>query len=125
MKKFCLLLLLVLNTWTLDAQAQRTFTNPLLPAGPDPWITYHEGYYYYTQTGGNRIDIWKVRNPVDLAHAERKTVWTPPPNGSYSKQIWAPEIHFLGGKWYVYFAADDGKNENHRLWVLGSVDISA
>ena len=32
--------------------------------------------------------------------------------------MWAPEIHFLQGKWYIYFAADSGKNIHHRLWVL-------
>jgi GH43 family beta-xylosidase len=32
--------------------------------------------------------------------------------------LWAPEIHFLQGKWYIYFAADSGKNIDHRLWVL-------
>ena len=45
-------------------------------------------------------------------------MWTPPPTGPYSKDIWAPEVHFLKGKWYVYFAADSGKNINHRLYVL-------
>jgi GH43 family beta-xylosidase len=102
------------------ASPRRTFQNPLLPSGPDPWITYHEGFYYYTHTLGDRIDLWKTRNPVDLAHAERRTIWRPPATGPYSKQIWAPEIHRLCGKWYVYFAADDGRNENHRLWVLES-----
>jgi GH43 family beta-xylosidase len=45
-------------------------------------------------------------------------VWTPPATGLYSKNIWAPELHFMRGKWYIYFAADDGKNRNHRLYVL-------
>jgi GH43 family beta-xylosidase len=27
----------------------------------------------------------------------------------------------LNGKWYVYYAADDGLNENHRMWVLESL----
>jgi GH43 family beta-xylosidase len=100
------------------AQAQDTFTNPLLPSGADPWSIYKDGYYYYTNTLGNRIDIWKTKNLADLANAERKTIWTPPAGTLYSKDLWAPEIHFLQGKWYVYFAADDGKNENHRLYVL-------
>jgi GH43 family beta-xylosidase len=98
--------------------AQNTFTNPLLPSGADPWSVYKDGYYYYTHTLGNRIDIWKTKNLSDLATAERKTIWTPPPNTLYSKSIWAPEIHFIRDKWYVYFAADNGKNENHRLYVL-------
>ena len=45
-------------------------------------------------------------------------MWTPPAKGPYSKEIWAPEIHFLQGKWYAYFAADSGKNNNHRIYVL-------
>jgi GH43 family beta-xylosidase len=35
-----------------------------------------------------------------------------------SKEIWAPEIHYIDNAWYFYYAADDGKNANHRMWVL-------
>lgn len=109
---FCLIII------SVSAFSQSTFTNPLLPSGADPWSIYKDGFYYYTHTLGNRIDIWKTKNLADLKTAERKTIWTPPSNTNYSKEIWAPEIHFLQGKWYVYFAADDGKNDNHRLYVL-------
>ena len=34
-----------------------------------------------------------------------------------NQDVWAPELHFLNGNWYVYFAADDGNNANHRLYV--------
>jgi GH43 family beta-xylosidase len=101
-----------------SAVGQVTFTNPLLPSGADPWSIYKDGYYYYTNTLGDHIDIWKTKNLANLKTALRKTIWIPPAGTSYSKQIWAPEIHFIQGKWYVYFAADDGKNENHRLYVL-------
>src|SRR4051812_43232173 len=72
-----------------------TFTNPLLPRGADPWNTYKDGYYYYTQTMGDRIEIWKTRNLADLNNAPHKTVWAPPAGTAYSKQLWAPEIHFI------------------------------
>ena len=98
--------------------AQQTFTNPLLPSGADPWCIYKDGYYYYTNTTGRNITIWKTKNIADLADAEKKVVWTPPATGPYSKEIWAPEIHYLQGKWYTYFAADSGNNFNHRLYVL-------
>ncbi len=98
--------------------SQQTFTNPLLPSGADPWVTYQDGYYYYTNTTGRNITIWKTKNISNLKSAEKKVVWTPPSTGPYSKEIWAPEIHFLQGKWYVYFAADSGNNFNHRLYVL-------
>ena len=103
---------------SISVFGQSTFTNPLLPSGADPWSIYKDGYYYYTNTLGDRIDIWKTKNLADLKMAERKTIWTPPAGTYYSKELWAPEIHFIHGKWYVYFAADDGKNDNHRLYVL-------
>lgn len=102
----------------LAQTAGATFTNPLLPSGADPFSFYKDGFYYYTHTTGNRVDLWKTNNLADLKTAQRKTIFTPPPNTAYSKELWAPEIHFLQGKWYVYFAADDGRNDNHRMYVL-------
>lgn len=96
----------------------QTFSNPLLPSGADPWSIYKDGYYYYTHTTQNKLVIWKTKNLADLKTAEQKTIFIPPPNTSYSKDLWAPEIHFIKGKWYVYFAADDGNNNNHRMYVL-------
>ncbi|MFD0793711.1 family 43 glycosylhydrolase [Mucilaginibacter litoreus] len=97
---------------------QKTFTNPLLPSGADPWVIYHKGYYYYTNSTGHNLAIWKTKNMADLASAEKKVVWTPPANTEYSKELWAPELHFLNGKWYMYFAADDGDNNHHRMYVI-------
>ena len=116
MYKFILLLLIALTVRT--ANAQKTYTNPLLPSGADPWVIYQDGYYYYTNTTGRTITLWKTKNVVDLKSAEKKVVWTPPSTGPYSKEIWAPEIHYLQGKWYVYFAADRGKNFDHRMYVI-------
>ena len=95
-----------------------TFTNPLLPTGADPSVIYREGFYYYMQTTGANLTIWKTRDITDLRDAEKRVVWTPPASGPYSHQIWAPELHFLDGKWYIYFAADSGTNQTHRIWVL-------
>jgi GH43 family beta-xylosidase len=98
--------------------APQMFTNPLLPSGADPWIVSRDGFYFYMQTTGNNLTIWKTRNVGSLATAEKKVVWTPPATGPYSHEIWAPELHYLADKWYIYFAADDGRNETHRIWVL-------
>ncbi|MBS1529168.1 MAG: glycoside hydrolase family 43 protein, partial [Bacteroidetes bacterium] len=101
----------------LSAQ-NKTFKNPLLQSGADPWCIQRDGYYYYTNSTGSNITIWKTRNITDLQHAEKKIVWTPPPNTMYSKELWAPELHFINKKWYAYFAADDGNNNHHRIYVL-------
>ena len=100
------------------SDSSETFTNPLLPAGADPWVTYEDGFYYYMHTTGHNLTLWKTRSLADLSAAEKKVVWTPPPSGPYAHGIWAPELHRLDGAWYIYFAADAGTNATHRLWVL-------
>jgi GH43 family beta-xylosidase len=94
------------------------FTNPVLPSGPDPWAIYHNGYYYYMNTLRNRLAIWKTRDLAFLKSAQKKVIWKAPKHGNYSHDIWAPELHYLNVKWYVYFAADDGHNKTHRIYVL-------
>jgi len=113
--KIALIAVVILISQFVQAQ---TFTNPLLPSGADPWSIYKDGYYYYTHTQQSKLVIWKTKNLADLKSAQKKTIFIPPPNTAYSKELWAPEIHFINGKWYVYFAADDGNNNNHRMYVL-------
>jgi GH43 family beta-xylosidase len=57
-----------------------------------------------------------------LSKIKGSIAWTPPDTGKYANNLWAPELHFLENKWYVYIAADDGKNDNHRVWVLENPD---
>lgn len=90
---------------------QATFTNPLLPSGADPWVIHRDGYFYYTHTVGNKINLWKVKNLNELKQSSPRTVWTPPSTGPNSKAIWAPELHFLDGKWYLYYTATDVNND--------------
>lgn len=99
------------------AQAD-TFTNPLLANGPDPWTIFHEGMYYYIKSSGTSIVLLRTPDITQLRDAESKVIWTAPSGTDHSKEIWAPEIHRLRGNWYVYVAADDGQNANHRMFVL-------
>ena len=100
-----------------DKGGVQTFTNPLLPKGPDPWALWHDGYYYYMHTMGDSLVLWMTKDLTDLRHASQKTIWIPTdPSNSY--HLWAPEIHRIDGAWYVYYAADDGNTDNHQLYVL-------
>jgi len=101
-----------------QSSTRDTFTNPVLDSGPDPWVFFKDGYYYYMNSTGRNLTVRKARSVPDLRNAERKVVWRPPASGPYSRDIWAPEIHFIEGKWYIYFAADEGSNPTHRMWVL-------
>lgn len=118
MRRFVCGLALVCALLPLSAQHAGTFQNPLLPSGPDPWVVEDGGFYYYMNTTGSNLTIRRTRNLADLASADVRVVWTPPATGPYSKQLWAPELHRLNGKWYIYFAADGGKNEGHRIYVV-------
>ena len=104
-----------------EVSTSDTFHNPLLPSGADPWVIQHNGTYYYTNTTGRDLTLWATADMTDLAHARKKIVWTPPADGPYSHEIWAPELHFFDGKWYLYFAADSGTNDTHRIFALENV----
>jgi GH43 family beta-xylosidase len=95
-----------------------TFTNPILHYGPDPWVLKHGDYYYYTHTMQSSIVIYKTKTMSQLKSVKPVTVWTPPNSGDYSKEVWAPEIHFIDNKFYIYFAADNGTNDFHRIYCL-------
>ena len=97
-----------------------TIRNPIAPRGHDPWVIQDNGSYYYCYS--HRGSIWINRHQTlqGACQFEGKSIWTPPRGKPYSREIWAPELHKLQGKWYVYFAADNGKNINHRMYVLES-----
>jgi GH43 family beta-xylosidase len=124
MRKILLFLITFSCTVSGSGQEQRSvaetgiFTNPLFSSGSDPWIMRHKDYYYYCSSAGNGIMIRRGENLDDLKDSKPAKVWTAPEGTMWSKEIWAPELHFLEGKWYVYFAADDGKNKNHRMYVI-------
>src|SRR3984885_5890591 len=95
-----------------------TFTNPLLENGPDPWVVWWKGFYYYSNTSGKNLTLRKTADLADLRNAEEKDVWVPEPGNAWSNDLWAPELHRWGDKWYIYFAADAGDNASHRIYVV-------
>lgn len=96
---------------------QRSFTNPILHEGNDPWVIRQGNAYYYCGSTGGVIFVGKS-DSLQLIGSRTKNVWIPPKGKPYSREVWAPELHFLNGQWFIYHAADDGKNENHQMYVL-------
>ncbi|HEU5015656.1 MAG TPA: glycoside hydrolase family 43 protein [Roseiflexaceae bacterium] len=96
-----------------------TFHNPIVATGADPSVVYYNGSYYLVQSDG---DIWVTRSRTltGLGSGERVRVWQHPDSGPYTREVWAPEMVQIDGRFFVYFAADDGRNENHRMYVLES-----
>lgn len=101
-----------------DFIIESSFTNPLIPRGADPWVTQKNGTYYFTYTQGSKLVLYETKALSELALAPQHNAWIPDPEGPYSKNIWAPELHEINNKWYIYFAADNGVNANHRMYVV-------
>ncbi|RCH55100.1 hypothetical protein DJ568_07875 [Mucilaginibacter hurinus] len=97
---------------------QRLFNNPVMGSGADPWVVQRNGWYYYTKTTGGDVQIWKTKRMSKLKSTWSRVAWTPPKGQMYSNNLWAPEMHYLDGKWYIYVAADNGNDGNHRMYVI-------
>jgi hypothetical protein len=57
-----------------------------------------------------------ARSIAGLADAKTVDVWHKPDTGPYSELIWAPELHFNQGAWYVYFAAAPSREIKDKLF---------
>ena len=113
-----------------DRTVGTAYTNPLR-VGADPWVIYHDGYYYMVCTSSRGFYCYSASTLDGLAYASGTLLWAPPATVTaeskmYSKDLWSPELHYIEesefGKeyagWWLYFAADDGNNENHRLFCV-------
>lgn len=118
----CLLILTASFRNPVDAGESQGWTNPILPQRADPHVMLHtDGWYYLTATVPeyDRIELRRAKSLGGLAGADARTVWKKRPRGPMSAHIWAPEIHSIHGKWYIYFAA--GRAEaiwDIRMYVL-------
>jgi GH43 family beta-xylosidase len=96
----------------------RMLKNPIASSGADPWVIFRDGAYYYCYSRSDMVAVKKAERLQDIDRGRHKFVWNPPTGEAYSRELWAPELHYLDGKWYIYVAADDGRNETHRMYVL-------
>ena len=88
----------------------------------DPFVYRHtDGTCYFTASvpAYDRIILRAANDLGGLVHAEEKTLWVRNESGPQSIHIWAPEIHYLFGGWYIYYAAGDKDDIwNIRPYVL-------
>src|ERR1700681_1388639 len=50
----------------VDRVSGDSFTNPLLQNGPDPWVIWWKGFYYYSDTSGQNLTLRKTPDITDL-----------------------------------------------------------
>ena len=100
------------------------YHNPFIEERADPYVVKGEdGYYYFTASypaygnvnqGYDRIVLRRSETVAGLASAEEKTIWKAHGSGIMAKHIWAPEMHYIGGKWYMFFAAGSSSD----IWAI-------
>ena len=116
------LLCVLCLAWLTPAARAAGYPNPLIPQRADPHILRHtDGYYYFMGTVPeyDRLVLRRATTLAGLPAAEEKVIWRKHATGIMGAHIWAPEIHHLDGKWYVYFAAGEAeKIWNIRIYVL-------
>jgi GH43 family beta-xylosidase len=113
----------------LPAQAaSTTFINPVGPAtqsSADPFVMRHtDGYYYFVSTspGWNKLELRKSATLSGIGAGKTVTVFTPSTtacSGSNctTTEVWAPEINYINGAWYIYFSAA-GSDGLHRVFAI-------
>ena len=96
------------------------FVNPIAE-GADPWVTRDESSlkYYWCMSEGNRAIAVHASDSI-TSLGPKQIVWNAPETGPVSREVWAPELHRIDNRWFIYFAASDGQNKNHRAYVLAS-----
>lgn len=90
---------------------------PFIEQRADPFILRHtDGKYYFTATAPeyDRIVLRRAQNLAGLTVASERVVWRAHESGEMSCHIWAPELHYLFGKWYIYYAA----GEKEDIWKI-------
>ncbi len=103
---------------------EKAFDNPLALQRADPFVTKAgDSVYYFIATAPeyNRIEIRKSETINGIKEAEPVVVWRKHDQGSMSEHIWAPELHRIDGKWYIYFAASEADDKwKLRMYALSN-----
>ena len=103
-----------------------SYPNPFILERADPYVTKGpDGYYYFTASypmksdhdpeGYDRVILRRSRSLTGLAEAEEITVWRVSDTTQSHRFIWAPELHFIAGKWYVFYA---GSEDAENRWAF-------
>lgn len=110
-----------------NLQTPDQIVNPLVRQRADPMVMRTtEGIYYLAATVPeyDRIELRSATSIAGLGGAKPVTIWRKHATGEMGAHIWAPELHRIYGKWYVYFAAGRADSVwNIRMYVLENASL--
>ena len=83
----------------------------------DPSVVFHNGLYYHCFSKDNKVCLCCAKTLEEIDEAKIIPVFVADKE-EYAHEIWAPELHIIKDKCYIYVAMDDGDNYHHRMYVL-------
>lgn len=93
------------------------YNEPWILQRADPYVYRHtDGWYYFTASvpAYDKIVLRRAKSLSELPDAEEVTIWNKHESGPMSEHIWAPELHYVMGKWYIYYAG----GEKDDVWEI-------
>ncbi len=104
---------------TASSEVNGDYLSPLVTLRADPYLykDSETGTYYFTGSHPlyDRIELTSADSVNGIAAATPKTIWTAP---STTHHVWAPEIHYVMGKWVIYYAASENGDWDIKCYAL-------
>ena len=115
MKPVYLLIFIISMFCARQTSGQCTYANPIAAGdSPDPYVMYKDGFYYGCHTTGGDVRIYKSATLQNIFNGASQSVWGGKPD------IWAPEFHYLNGKWYIYTCYNTGSYWMNTIVLEGN-----
>lgn len=96
---------------------QELYNKPWILQRADPYVYCHtDGNYYFTASvpAYDGIVLRKSETLAGLADVSETEIWHKHEEGPMSVHIWAPELHYINGEWYIYYAG----GEKDDVWAI-------
>ena len=103
----------------------KEYTNPIIINSnkgntSDPFVTRHNGMYYHCYSNKDGVYIGEAENLWGIGTARERLVYDIKKENGLTAW-YAPELHFINGKWYIYASPDYGA-DLHIMTVLEGQD---
>ena len=87
-----------------------------IPQRADPYVCRYGESYYFTASVPeyDRIVIRRAGTLKGLRDAQEVCAWRKHDEGDMSFHVWAPELHLIDGRYYIYFAS----SRKDDIWAL-------
>lgn len=93
-----------------------------IPQRADPYVVRAaDGSYFFTASvpAYDCIVLRHADTLWGLAQAPEQVIWQKHDTGIMGNHIWAPELHCIDGRWYIYFSAGEAENKwAERPYIL-------